>query len=465
MEVSMRLPFSRHGFSLWWFLGLVLGLSGLANGNVPLNDGDPKIGGIAANPQAVYSFLGWDQLGRVLGLQDESGIRVGGFLISEFNQFGAGGADPHSSHASLALGIHTLVDLHTAAGIRGGTAGVEFFGFTGGAITNDSGCIQMFSNMDGGAPRSRVEIMQAWWHQRLFDDKFIFQIGKMNAAGHFGTVTKPVFVSESHLQDRGSDISSLVWVPVGLNPTMLTILPAYYNTAYGATLHFAPTRSIYASYGIFDGNLARGDQTGRQWKPQFNAYTLHLGEVGYSWRVGGQGQPGRFGMGVWEQTGDFFTPDLTIENGARGYYLFANQRLWYQNPGINNAGIIGYVQYAHTGSDSVMAQDYMGAGLSAVGLVPERPYDTISAGIAWSELNELPGAGSFFYPGTSSASEDLRDHELMLQVAYLTTFVCKTSDAFWTISPQLAYTYIPSPGQRPDLDAAHVFTVRLVVLF
>jgi len=461
----MNRRFFKRQLYLIGFFSLILALPCAGQATTLLEDRTPEAGGIALNPQTVYTFLGWDQLGRALGLKDEWGVRVGGFLIPEFNRIASGGADPHSSHASLAVGIHTSVDLQTAFGIRGGTLGVEFLGFTGDPITHAAGCIQMFSNMDGSPPRDRVEMMQAWWHQRLFEDKLTFHIGKMNAAGHFGTVTKPVIITETHLQDRSSDISSLIWVPVGLNPTLLTILPAYYNTAYGATVHFAPTREFYASYGFFDGNLARGVQTGLKWKPHFNSYTLHIGEMGYSWRVGEHRKPGRLGVGAWAQTGDFYTPALTLEDGAEGYYLFGNQRLWYMRPNINNAGIISYFQYAHTGADSLMVNDYVGAGLSGVGLVPGRPYDTISAGMAWSGLNDLPGAGAFFCPETPSSSNDLRGHELMLQAAYLTTLVFETPKAFWTLTPQLAYTYIPTPGRRPDLDAAHVFTLRFVVLF
>ncbi len=450
---------------LFLLFSLIVALPGTAHTDTLMDDPIPESGGIAANPQTAYTFLGWDQLGRGLGLKDEWGVRLGGFLILEPNWIASGGVEPNSSHASLAVGIHTSVDLRKAVGIPGGTLGVEFLGFTGDAINNAAGCVQMFSNMDGAPPRSRIELMQAWWHQRLFDDKLIFQIGKMNVAGHFGTVTKPVFVSEGHLQDSGSDISSLIWAPVGLNPTVLSIFPAYYNTAYGATVHFAPTHNLYASYGLFDGNLARGVQTGLKWGPQFNDYKLHIGELGYAWRVGEHGKPGRLGVGVWRQTGDLNAPSLTSEDGATGYYLFANQRLWYRKPDINNSGLIGYFQYGHTGADSVMVNDYVGTGLSGVGLVPGRPYDTISVGMAWSKLNDLPGAGAFFYPDVKSDSKDLRGNELMFQAAYLTTFVFKTFSAFWTLTPELVYTYIPTPGRRPDLDAAHVFTARFIVLF
>ncbi|MDQ1333758.1 MAG: Porin [Thermodesulfobacteriota bacterium] len=449
---------------LFLLFSLIAASPGAGQVDTAMDNGIPE-GGIIANPQTAYTFLGWDQLGSGLGLKDEWGVRLGGFMILEPNWIASGGGEPNSAHASLAMGIHTSVDLHKAIGIPGGTLGVEFLGFTGDPITNAAGCVQMFSNMDGAPPRSRIEMMQAWWHQRIFDDKLIFHIGKMNAAGHFGTVTKPVFVTEGHLQDSGSDISSLIWVPVGLNPTVLSIFPAYYNTAYGATVHFAPTRDFYASYGLFDGNFARGVQTGLRWGPQFNEYKLHIGELGYSWRVGKNGKPGRLGAGVWGQTGDLYTPALTIDHGETGYYMFANQRLWYRRPGINNSGLIGYFQYGHTGADSVMVNEYVGAGLSGVGLVPGRPYDTISMGMAWSRLNDLPGAGAFFYPDVQSDSKDLRGNELMLQAAYLTTFVFKTSSNFWTLTSELVYTCIPTPGQRPDLDAAHVFTARFIVLF
>lgn len=187
---------------LFVLLSSILTLPYPAHADAVTGDRSPQSGGIAVNPQTIYTFLGWEQLGRGLGLKDEWGIRVGGFLIPEFNEIASGGADPNSSHVSLAVGIHTSVDLETAFGIRGGTLGVEFLGFTGDPITHAAGCIQMLSNMDESPPRDRVEMMQAWWHQRLFEDKLTFHIGKMNAAGHFGTVTKPVIVTETHLQDR-----------------------------------------------------------------------------------------------------------------------------------------------------------------------------------------------------------------------------------------------------------------------
>jgi porin len=70
--------------------------------------------------------------------------------------------------------------------------------------------------------------------------------------------------------------------PVFLNPTLLGAMPGYYNSAYGITATVAPTINTYVSYGIYDGNLARGEQTGLNLTPEFNGYYFMIGEVGYA---------------------------------------------------------------------------------------------------------------------------------------------------------------------------------------
>ncbi|MEN6441452.1 MAG: hypothetical protein ABFD97_23040 [Syntrophobacter sp.] len=43
----------------------------------------PRKGELVANPQAAYTFAGWDQLGLLMGLKPDSALRLGGFFISE----------------------------------------------------------------------------------------------------------------------------------------------------------------------------------------------------------------------------------------------------------------------------------------------------------------------------------------------------------------------------------------------
>jgi porin len=447
--------------------GCVLLLVTLDSGAMSSDEGTfasiPPRGLIYANAQASYDFVGNDFLGRTLGFSDASGIRIGGYLVPELDWVASGGVEPNSAFGSYALGLHASLDTKKALNIPGGTWGVEFLLSDGGANINAAGSVQQYTNMTATEPIDRQDMTQLWWRQRLFDDKLIVQIGKMNGAGHFNTVLKPVIVSEPHLQDH--DISNLIYVPVGLNPTLFGRLPAYPDTAYGAVVHFMPTTDLSVSYGLFDGNGARGVATGDQWLPELNGYRCNIAEVSYSWRLGGAGKPGRMGLGAWWQTGEFYTPALTTEDNGKGYYLFANQRLFYSRSGTDNSGVIGYAQFGHTGSESSIVKTYWGAGLTGLGLVPGRRWDTLNLGLAFSRLNDTPGAGAFFYPDISSDSTDLRSSELMLQAAYQANFAFGTPANYWTLSAILAYSYIPTPGQRPDLPAANVLTARLVALF
>jgi len=458
----MRLEFWLPRFCFYGAVLLALQLN-QAEAAFPPVDPVLTTAGIAANPQAAYGgFLGNGFLGRALGIDETSGVRLGGFLIPEFDWVASGGVKPDSSFGGIALGLNASVDMARALEIPGGTLGVELLVSNGGANNDAAGSVQQYTNFDATEPRDRQQMTQLWWRQRLFDDRLLLQIGKMNGAAIFNTVLNPVIVKDPHLQD--SSISNLIYVPVGLNTTLFGRLSAYPDTAYGVVVHFAPTTNMYASYGIFDGNLGFGD-TGRDWWPEVNDYKFHIGELGYSWRLGKVGMPGRIGLGGWRQTGDLYTPALTVEDGATGYYLFANQRLWYQHPSLNNAGLIGYLQYGHTGSDASIVNTYLGAGLTGIGLVPGRPQDTISFGVARSSLNEEPGAGWFFFPDVTSDSMDLGSSELMLQATYQTNLAFGTPANYWTLSAVAGYTYIPNPGQRPDLPPAHVFSVRLVALF
>ena len=453
---------------------VLLLLSGVANADQPDPGASPFDHAITTNPQVNPFLNGWGKLGLLLGLSEDSGIRLGGMFVPQFNWTIYGGVMPHTTFGGLVLTFNAGVDSQKALGIPGGTFGVEFLEYTGAATNHFAGSVQQYDGLNGPWPRSRQELEQLWWHQRLFDDKLIFQIGKMNAAGSFGAVLAPVQISDPKLQDM--DISVLTWALSGINPTMFSRLPIYPNTAYGAVVHFAPVKTLYASYGIFDGGAAIGKQTGEMLEPRITPYKFHVGELGATWLLGPDKMPGRFGVGGWVQTGELVTPYLNMEtgnlmheNGTTGYYMFANQRLWYRNPESDNSGLVTFLQFGHTSDHAAMVNTYVGGGLTAIGLAPVLPNNRISVGMAYSKLNDAPLAGAFFFPNIPSDSTKLRAGELMFQIALQTTFVFPLPKGSWAANIPLtavaAYTFIPTPGERLDLPAAHLLTARLTVMF
>jgi porin len=265
---------------------------------------------------------------------------------------------------------------------------------------------------------------------------------------------------------RDWTVRDLIYTPSGLITTHFK-LPIYPNPAWGLALSFLPTNKFYVSYGLFDGNGAHGVQTGSKAGPEFNGYKFHIGEIGCAWRVGDQGKPGRFAAGIWGQTGMLatgsLTPDRTapvMTHGAMGYYAFGYQRLWYRHPGMDPSGLIGFAQFGYSDTPSNTANWYAGGGLTALGLVPHRPSDTTGVGFAWSKLNSGAYAGLVFAPNVPSSytSTSLRSSELMLQAFYQMNLIPSY------VALQAAYTAIPTPGYRPGIPWANIFTLRVVVV-
>jgi porin len=420
----------------------------------------PADTGIALNPRALSGLFYSGVLQQALGLSPDSALRVGGIVVLGGNWLASGGINPHRLSGDFASSFGADVDMEKAVHIPGGELYASLGLYQGTNGNAEAGSVQDYDDLTPGIDLHRLELYELWWRQRFLDDKLIVKIGKINATGEFNQVLIPVPIAQTNLQDW--TISDLLYAPVGLNPTLFGRLPGDPNTAWGVTASFLPTNSLYASYGLFDGNGARGVQTGLRVGPDFNSYKFNIGEVGYAWRLADEGKPGRIGAGVWGQTGELITGNLTPEQGANGFYAFGSQRLWYQHPGLDPSGLIGFLQFGYSNSGANIATRYVGSGLTALGLVPGRPADSMGVGLAWSRLNPGQYAGAIFFPDVSNPyalTTSLRSSETMLQADYQLVLILRK------LVLQAAYTAIPTPGQRPGIPWANVLTLRLVAIF
>ena len=269
------------------------------------------------------------------------------------------------------------------------------------------------------------------------------RIGKTVPTYDFGNVVRPVPVQDPLL--RIPAVSGLLYTPVFVNPAILGALPGYYNSAYGVTATVAPSRRFYLSLGGYDGNVARGEQTGLQVGPRFNGYRFQIGETGTARLLGPADLPGlrhrRLG------------PDGNahpIEAARCGHsgrnpraYAFASQRLWRGSGESDARGISGFVQLGINDSRTMIATGYVGLGVTAFGVIPGRPVDSLGAGIAWSRLNR---------------NRDLRPSETLLQF-YDQIQICGA------VYLQPTLTLSPNPGEKTARAPAIAFTVQSTVLF
>jgi porin len=401
--------------------------------------------GISANPAAVETSTGSGEVQRLLlkrfGVTDDHGVRFGGLWLADCNWLMAGGEKPGALSCNSALVLDNHIDLKKLTGWwTGGSFGAEFLQLNASPTNDQAGSVQGYNSTPGLAPLTRSELYQLWIRQQLFHENLIVRVGKMTPTDDFGNVLRPV-----PTKDAGSFIpavSGLLYTPAFKNPTLYGVSPGFYNSAGGVILNFVPDKSWYVNYGVFDGNLARGVQTGEK-GPAFNGYYFQIAEAGLAWRLGPNHLPGSAGAGLWHQTGVLQGPPGISEDGASGGYGFASQRLWFRDPGRDNAGVSTFFQVGDNGSKTLPVNQFFGGGFTGFGLLRSRPNDSAGIGTAWSRLN----------PNIFK-----RSSELMLQSYYQ----ARIENGIY-LQPTL--TYIPTPGASPDLKSAWVSTLRLTVLF
>jgi porin len=395
---------------------------------------------ISGNPGEVNAVTGTGLLGRTFDLEKVPGIFLGGAWVADANYIATGGEKPHLWSFNSLILLNVVLDSDKLMGIPGGSLGAQMLQFTGQQTNRQAGSFQGFNSLVSNPPLDRLELWELWWRQELFDDKLVLRIGKTVTPIDFNNVSRPV--PTSTYSNQISSVTGLISGTVAKSPTMFGVEPGFYDSAYGITATYAPVREFYISYAVYDGSIAKGIRTGSDVEPHFNGHYLNLGEAGYAWVLGGEQKPGAIGVGGWVQTGKLYAPG-TSEEGTHGFYMFGSQRIWFQHPGLDPSGISGFLQLALNTSKTQPANEFVGGGLTAFGLVSARPDDSMGAGIAWSWLNRRFG---------------LRSNEFMAQVYYQARIV----DGVFM---EPAVTYTPNPGDSPGIPGSVALTARITVLF
>lgn len=395
---------------------------------------------VSGNPGATNSATGTGQLGRLLGLRDEWGVRLGGLWLADTNVVAAGGSKPGAWSNNSALFVSLQVDAEKLVGWQGAMFNVEFLQFNGTATNAQAGSVAGYNGIVGAPPFNRSELYQAWYLQDIVKDVLKVRIGRSVPVYDFGNVLRPVSLADS--SQNIPAVSGLLFTPVFVNTSMLVAMPGYYNPGDGVTVNFAPNTSFYLNLGAYDGSNARGIQSGIN-PPMFNGYWFTIGEIGTSWVIGEDKAPGRFGIGLWRQTG-LITVAGTTEDGFGGFYVFGSQRVARGvNASVPNSSVSMFFQAGANSSQTLPIRQYYGGGITGYGLIGSRSLDSIGVGVGVSRLNP-----TLFD----------RPSEVMLQAYY-------QAHLFDATFLQPTVSYIPTPGVSSATPGALALTMRLTLLF
>ena len=396
---------------------------------------------ISANPGASNIIPGTGWLGSLIGLDHIPGVRVGGAWIGNADYLFTGGVKPRTWSFNSLLFLNLNIDLEKLASIPGASIDAELMQFNGEDANGKAGVLTGYDGLPGGKPFVRTGLCELWWRQSLFDNKIVIRVGKTIPTYDFNNVTRAVPTSDATLQIPA--VSGLIYTPVFKNPTLIGAMPGYYNSAYGITADFAPTRNFYFTYAFYDGAVASGIQTGLRTEPVFNGHYFAIGEAGYAYSLSDEKLIGKIAAGGWAQTGELYAPGGTSQNGSQGFYTFLSQRLWRRHVGIDNSGVSGFLQFGINDSRTMIFNQYFGMGFTGFGLIPDRPVDSIGTGLAWTWLNRRYG---------------LRSNEAILQSYYQMHLV---GTSFF----EPVFSYIPNPGKSSRTQGAVAMTAQVTVLF
>jgi len=397
---------------------------------------------ISSNPAAVNSVAGNGALQTYLEekvhITNDHGIQFGGMLLGDINDLFSGGIPDAKRWTNDDLLLFNItVDTEKIGAWKNGLFGVQYLKLYAQQVNEQAGAVEGYNSIVGVNPTSRSELYQIWYRHVLLNEKLIIRIGKSVPTTDFGNIISPIPLT---LANDIPSVTGLIYTPVFINSSQLGVLPGYYNSAYGVTLNFVPVKSWYFNYGVFDGNLARGVQTGLNVLPTLNGSYFHIAETGAAWLLKKNAYPGKAGIGGWYEDGLVQAGALSEQNAA-GFYLFGSQRLWYTTSENDFSGISGFYQYGFNNSDVLPVSQYVGAGLTAFGLVPKRHDDSFGVGASVGWLND-----NIFSRAT--------------EVMYQGYYQAKITNGLY-LEP--AVTYLPTPGASQS--AAWAGTLRAILLF
>ena len=403
---------------------------------------DPAVAAVTGNPAATTFTTGTGQLGHWLGLRDEWGIRLGGLWLADANLLASGGLHPGTWTFNSALFVSLGIDAEKMVDWRGASFGVQFLQLNGANTNGEAQTISGYNGIVGPTPWQRSELYQAWYEQVLLKDLLKVRIGRSTPTADFNNVLRPVTLSD--INQNIPSVSGLLYSTVFVNGSLLGALPGYYNPGDGVTVNVTPTKNVYVNLGAYDGNLARGIQTGLI-GPQLNGYYFLIGEMGFNWQLGEGKHPGQFGIGLWRETGELTAPHGISQDGTGGFYLFGSQRVAYGvNPQVATSSVSVFYQFGVNDSQTLPINQYYGAGVTGFGLIGNRERDSTGFGVGVSRTNP-----NLF----------VRPTEVILQAYY-------QAHLFAAVFLQPTVSYIPSPGAAvASAPGALTTSMRLTVLF
>jgi len=358
-------------------------------------------------------------------------------------------------------------DLEKLVGWRGALFHVTVFDIhnSGYNVADRVGSISDPSNIDA-YPTTRLYTL---WLEQSFGDRFSVRIGQLAADDEF-------FTSDTA---GGLLNGTFGWGDV-LAANMMNGGPAYPLAVPAVRVMVKPTDQLTVLAAAFSGDPAGPDCFDDAQRCNahgltfsFEGGTLWMGEVQYAVNQGEQaiGLPGVYKLGGWYATADYADqrygidpatgavvsladpsmPDPLFHEGNWGIYGVADQMVWR---GMQSSLSV-FLRGGMAPSDRNLISFYVDGGFGVTGLLPGRPDDVFTFGVAYAKISRDAVALDRDALAIGGPPYAVRDAEIVFEANYAWQIA-----PWWIVQPDVQYIYHPNGGQNPDdptLSYSHAF--------
>ncbi|MBX7148505.1 carbohydrate porin [bacterium] len=295
----------------------------------------------------------------------------------------------------------------------------------GGSPSLHSGDGQGVSNIDA---LDAGYLMEAWFQQKLFDDKFSFLVGLYDLNSEFDAIdTAGLFINSS--PGMGPDFSQS-----GLNGPS-----AWPATSLALRLYYAPIPQVYIQTAFLDG-VPQDPNHPFSTQIQFDDGDgfLSATEIGYLPAEGKEdARYGKVAIGGWiytEKFDDLVDTD-SLGNPERrssfGFYALGEYQI-YREADDHEQGLKIYGRFGYATPTVHQFNYYLGAGAVYTGLIPKRDSDQLGLNVS-TAIN-----GSKYKRAQRLAAAPVKSTEVNIELTYkaqITPWLAVQPDVQYIINP------------------------------
>lgn len=407
-----------------------------------------------SNPNPVPRLADGEYLtGNWGGFRDkmiEAGINVNVDLFSVYQINAHGGKDTKDAQRITGdYNLHLAFDLEKLLKLKGAYFYIRGQGGFGNGLDGTDKIGDVFGVSGETVGYRSMDVVEAWYHQNLYDGKVQFRLGKIDMSGTIDCRGCPLSIDgNAYANDARTQFLNNALVN---NPTI-----PFPDMGLGAMTYFTPVEWFYMTAGVADAQ-ADYRKTGFSTAFHDEDYFVSMYEFGFTPAIPTRKGPldGAYRFGLWydPQPKEMYFNDLNGELPARykrddvGFYTSFNQMVYREN-NQDDQGLGLFFRYGYAHSDANFLEHFWSIGGQYQGLVPTRDDDVLGLGVAQGFMTSDLAYYDGYNPGRETVFE-----------LYYAIKITK----WLTLSPDVQY--IMDPGANHDGRDTTVLGLRLGMLF